>query len=361
MAKIVWDQTGERRYEAGVDHGVLYIEENGEYISGVPWNGLTSVDCNDDDRDITPLYSGNTKAAFAIDNGGCTGSINAYTYPDEFERCIGSERVLPGLFMQQQGHTPFGLCYRTFIGNDTDGQEHAFKIHLLYGLVVTKVSVSRPTINDSAEAIEFSWDYESIPRLADGYNSYSELIFDSREFDSEFMDQLLDILYGTEETAPRLPSFDELVDLFTVIDTSIPPEYEGYPYEYLYPTADYNGAETFTSGITFGHQTLEPGDVYPTTINPPGFTPEDPTVIPIDATIVDTIVEGVPEQYSGKIVCVWNLHSSRQWYYFYIKNVSDEEVYISETFVPTATVHYRTADWSGSDVVYPINIPPEEG
>ena len=352
MAKIVWDQTGERRYEAGVDHGVLYIEENGEYISGVPWNGLTSVDCSDDDRDITPLYSGNTKAAFAIDNGGCTGSINAYTYPDEFERCIGSERVLPGLFMQQQEHIPFGLCYRTFIGNDTDGQEHAFKIHLLYGLVVTKVSVSRPTINDSAEAIEFSWDYESIPRLADGYNSYSELIFDSREFDSEFMDQLLDILYGTEETAPRLPSFDELVDLFTVIDTSIPPEYEGYPYEYLYPSADLYPHKRSTIGHDY---TIEDCIITPTTLQANGgmriralSRSEGGILIPyapIGSSDIFIEYTGVPE-YLSDITWTISLSDNHNSINIRFVNNTSEDIVITERFTLVITIWY---------------IPPEEG
>lgn len=238
MAKLEWDQVGTKRYEMGVGHGVLYVKDGDEYLPGVPWNGLTGIDCDDDDRDITPLYSGNVKAAFAIDSGGCSGSISAYTYPDEFERCIGSERILPGLFLQQQGHTPFGLSYRSFVGDDVRGQESAFKIHLLYGITVTKVSTSRTTLSDSPEALEFSWDFETTPQAADGYEYYSELVFDSRDFDDEFMKQLCDILYGTEDTEPRFPSLDEIIGLFTVVDRSTPPEYEGYPYEHLYPSQD---------------------------------------------------------------------------------------------------------------------------
>ena len=238
MSRIEWDQVGSRTYEAGVNHGVLYTDYSGTFTNGVAWNGLTGIDCEDDDRESTPLYSGDIKAGLLFDSGGCSGTINAYTYPEEFESCIGSEEVLPGLYMQQQNHPAFGLSYRTNVGNDTAGLEHAYRLHLIYGAVVTSNSISRSTINDSAEALEFSWDFEAMPQEAGDYSPFSELIFDSRKFNSDFMDQLCDILYGTDETPARLPSISELVELFTVIDTSIPPEYEGYPYEYLYPSQD---------------------------------------------------------------------------------------------------------------------------
>lgn len=234
MSKIEWDQTGMKTYESGVDHGVLYTDYAGSFESGVPWNGLTSIDCEDDDREATALYSGDVKADFLIDAGGCSGTINAFTYPEEFEACIGSEEVLPGIFIQQQSHPKFGMSYRTFVGNDTDGQEHAYKLHLIYGAVITSNSTSRSTVNDSPEALEFSWEFETTPQENADY-TFSELIFDSRKFTSESLAQLETILYGSDDADARLPTLDELIDLFAV-EEPIPAEWDGYPHDRMYPS-----------------------------------------------------------------------------------------------------------------------------
>lgn len=235
--RIDWDQEGTRRYEVGVDHGVLYQDFGGEFRGGVPWNGLTNVDGEDNGHENTPLYHGDVKSGSLFTYGEYGGSISAYTYPDEFEPCIGSIEAVPGIFTQQQKRAHFGLCYRSFIGNDTLGQEYGYKLHLIYDAEVTGCSTSRSTINDSPEAIEFEWEFEAIPQVSADFDPYSEIIIDSTRFSPEFMSQLEDILYGTENESPRLPTLDELINLFYV-EEPLPPDWEGYPNDRIYPSGD---------------------------------------------------------------------------------------------------------------------------
>lgn len=235
MYKMVWDQVGSRKYEIGVDRGVLYADTPDGFTNGVPWNGLISVDTDSGDSDMTPLYSGDVLIDFVSSYDELSGTIGAYTYPEEFEPCLGSVEVLSGIFLHQQDKTRFGLSYRSMIGNDVNG-ELGYKLHLIYNCELSNNSRSRSTVNDSLELEELNFDFKAIPEVSDEYEPYSEIVIDSTKFSSEFMEQLEDILYGTEETEARLPDLDELVELFTVIDTSIPSEYEGYPYLYLYPS-----------------------------------------------------------------------------------------------------------------------------
>lgn len=237
MNRIVWDQVGSRKYEVGVDRGVLYEDTPDGFTNGVAWNGLVSVDTDSGDSDITPLYSGDVLIDYVSSYDEVSGTITAYTYPDEFEPCIGSMEVISGIFLQQQDKTRFGLCYRSGMGDDIK-EEAGYRLHLIYNCELSNNSRSRSTINDSLELEELAFEFKTIPVVSDEYDPYSEIVIDSTKFSSEFMEQLEDILYGTNEEPPRLPDLDELIELFEVIDTSIPPEYEGYPYMFLLPAED---------------------------------------------------------------------------------------------------------------------------
>lgn len=215
MAAIVWDQIGQRFYETGVDHGVLYrVDDQGAYSSGYAWNGLTSVDESPDGAEPNPLYADNIKYLnlMSAEEFGCT--IEAYTYPDEFAECDGSAEVIPGMFAGQQTRKMFGLSYRTKIGNDVDGEDHGYKLHLVYGCRASVSDRSYETINDNPDAIQFSWEVNTTPVELAGYKPTSLLTFDSRKFSSEFMTQLKAILYGSEKTEPRMPMPNEIVSLF---------------------------------------------------------------------------------------------------------------------------------------------------
>ena len=237
MSRIVWDQIGSRKYEVGVDRGVLYQSSGGEFINGVAWNGLTGVDGNVNNNKSTPVYTGDFKVDMlsAYDEYG--GTINAYTYPEEFEACIGSAEPIPGVYTRQQAKSRFGLSYRSLIGNDTRGNEFGYKIHLIYNAEVTKLSSSAKTISESIDDNELSWDFETVPVASDDYDPYSELVIDSTKFSPEFMSQLEDILYGTENDSPRLPTLDELITLFYV-EPPVPPDWAGYPHERLFPSSN---------------------------------------------------------------------------------------------------------------------------
>ena len=201
MSRIVWDQIGSRKYEVGVDRGVLYQDTADGFTNGVPWNGLTSIDTDSAGGDVTPLYSGDALVDLVSSYDELEGTINAYTYPDEFDECIGSKEVVPGIFVQQQGTSRFGLSYRSLIGNDVSNENYGYKIHLIYNCELTKVSWSKSTINDSAELEELGFDFKTIPVISDDYDPYSELIIDSTKFSAEFMEDLEEILYGSEEAS----------------------------------------------------------------------------------------------------------------------------------------------------------------
>lgn len=237
MSKIVWDDIGSRTYEVGVDRGVLYKNYGDEYVEGVAWNGLTSVDAKSAREQVTPLYAGDdVKIDFTYGYDEYSGTIKAYTYPDVFEEMLGRTELVPGIYGRQQDRPLFGLCYRTLIGNTAEGTSHGYKLHLLYGLYTTEISETRETVNENSTAYEFSFPFSSLP-VNVGYNNYdpiTEIIVDSRDFSSAFMEELEDILYGTDGAEPRLPYPDELIELFYV-QREIPVEYEGYPYELSYP------------------------------------------------------------------------------------------------------------------------------
>ena len=334
--RINWDATGERRYEVGVDRGVLYQDVGGAFESGVPWNGLTNVDADDNGHENTPLYTGDVKRGNLSTYSEFGGTITAYTYPDEFEPCIGSVEAVPGIFTQQQKRAHFGLCYRSLIGNDVDGQEHGYKLHLIYDAEVTSCSVSRPTINDSAEAVEFEWEFEAMPQLSDDFDPYSEIIIDSTRFSSEFMEQLEDILYGTEEEAPRLPTLEELLELFYV-EEPVPASWEGYPHMRVYPATDLYPCDLSLHcdvTLTVPAQTL---DII--SVGRSGHDWTEP-FIPVNATILSQRVINIPVEYEDKIGFEVSISDDREEIILEYRNISGEVVTISEDFDVTAKISY---------------------
>lgn len=215
MAKLVWDNTGERFYETGVDRGVLYpLSEAGKYEKGVAWNGLTAVTESPSGAEPTALYADNIKYLSLMSTEEFGATIEAYTYPDEFAQCDGSADLVAGVTLGQQARKTFGLCYRTKIGNDTDGDEHGYKLHLLYGCQASPSEKGYQTINDSPEAITFSWEVTTTPVNVDGFKPTACVTIDSRKADKAKLEALEKILYGGDDLAePRMPMPSELATL----------------------------------------------------------------------------------------------------------------------------------------------------
>lgn len=215
MTALVWDATGEHFYETGVDHGVLYIPTEGVYSKGVAWNGLTGVTESPSGAESNPQYADNIKYLNLISAEEWAGTIEAFTYPDEFAACNGEKQLVAGVTVGQQSRSTFGMSYRTKIGNDTDGSDHAYKIHLLYGLTAAPSEKAYTTVNDSPEAVTFSWEASSVPVNVTGMLPTSSITIDSRTADPTKLASLEKILYGSEEAEPRLPLPDEVKTLMT--------------------------------------------------------------------------------------------------------------------------------------------------
>lgn len=223
MSKIVWDKTGERLYETGVKNGVLYLQTNGVYNNGVAWNGLTAVTESPSGAEATALYADDMKylSLYSAEEFGAT--IEAYTYPDEFAECDGSKELVDGVVIGQQTRKVFGLCYRTVIGNDTDGEAHGYKLHIIYGAMASPSEKAYATINDSPEAITFSWEITTTPVNVTGAKPTASVVIDSTKADPAKLAALETILYGKDPTNegsgdgvdPRLPLPDELKTLMT--------------------------------------------------------------------------------------------------------------------------------------------------
>lgn len=216
MSKIVWDAIGEHTFETGVRNGVLYLKGvEGTYNTGVAWNGLTSVSESPEGAEATDLYADDVKYLTLMSAENFKATIEAYTYPVEFEECDGSATIAKGVVIGQQTRKPFGLCYRTAIGNDTDGNEHGYKLHIVYGCQASPSEKQYSTINDSPEAITFSWEVNTTPVNVNGKKPTATLIIDSTKADKAKLTALEAILYGSEESEPRLPMPDEIATLMT--------------------------------------------------------------------------------------------------------------------------------------------------
>lgn len=198
MAKLEWDKVGERLYQTGTDHGVLYVASDGTYPAGVAWNGLTGVDENPSGAEASAQYADNIKYLELRSNEEFGATVTAYTYPDEFEECDGSAEPTPGMFIGQQKRKVFGMSYRTRIGNDTDGDDHGYMLHLVYGATASPSARSFKTVNDSPEPIEFSWEITTTPVKIEGYRPVSHIRINSTKADSEKLTVLESVLYGTD-------------------------------------------------------------------------------------------------------------------------------------------------------------------
>ena len=221
--RLKWDQTGERLYETGVKQGVLYIPTNGVYSKGVAWNGLTAVTESPSGAEVTALYANDGKYLNLMSAEEFGATIEAYTYLVVFAVCDGSKELADGVTIGQQARSTFGLCYKTTVGNDTEGNDHGYKLHIIYGALASPSEKAYSTINDSPDAVTFSWEVTTTPVNVTGAKPTASLVIDSTKADPTKLTALEDILYGKDASSgsssqavePRLPLPDEIKTLMT--------------------------------------------------------------------------------------------------------------------------------------------------
>lgn len=215
--KLTWDQTGDRLYETGVQRGVLYPQVAGVYQAGVVWNGLTAVTESPSGAEATALYADDIKYLSLVSAEEFGGTIEAYTYPEEFAACDGSASIVDGVYIGQQARTPFGLCYRTTVGNDTESNAHGYKIHIVYGALAAPSEKAYASINDSPEAITFSWEFTTTPVAVSGnFKPTATVVIDSTKVSPEALTAIENALYGSDGEGgadPKLLMPDEIVAL----------------------------------------------------------------------------------------------------------------------------------------------------
>ena len=212
MSKLEWDKKTERLYETGVKQGVLYVQKaDGTYDNGVAWNGLTAVTENPSGAESNPLYADDIKYIDLRSAEEFGATIEAYTYPDEFAACDGSATVTAGVTIGQQVRKPFGLCYRTTLGNDSEFNDHGYKLHIIYNATASPSEKGYQTINDNPEAITFSWEITTTPVAVTGYKPTASITIDSTKVDATKLETLEDMLYGTAQAEPTLPTPDTVI------------------------------------------------------------------------------------------------------------------------------------------------------
>lgn len=213
---LVWDAAGKRFYETGVKKGVLYVQDSkGAYPKGVAWNGLTGVTESPSGAEANPIYADDMKYLnlYSAEEFGAT--IEAYTYPDEFAECDGSAELTTGVTIGQQNRKAFGMCYRTVLGNDVTGEDYGYKLHIIYGAMASPSEKAYATVNDSPDAITFSWEVTTTPVNVEGMKPTASLVIDSTKVDSSKLSALETILYGSESIDPRLPLPNEIKTLMS--------------------------------------------------------------------------------------------------------------------------------------------------
>lgn len=211
MAKLVWDETGKRLYETGVSKGVLYVQsDDGTYGNGVAWNGLTAVNESPSGAEATPLYADDIKYLELTSTEEYGASIEAYTYPEEFEQCDGSAELGAGVTIGQQPRKAFGFCYRTLIGNDVKNNDYGYKIHIVYGAKAAPSEKAYQTVNDSPEAITFSWELTTTPVNVEGHKPTACVTIDSTKVDAAKLTSIEEALYGSDTKEPKLLLPDEI-------------------------------------------------------------------------------------------------------------------------------------------------------
>jgi hypothetical protein len=215
--KLVWDASGEKKYETGVKKGVLYPMEGSAYPKGVAWNGLTAVTEKPTGAEITKLYANDSVYGSLQAAEDFEATIEAYTYPDEFEACDGSKELVPGVYIGQQERQAFGLSYVTTVANDSEGLNHGYKVHLVYGALAKPSEKAHKTINESPEATTMSWDMSTTPAPVEGFKPTSHLVIDSTKFDAEKMAALEAVLYGSDDVEAYLPLPAEVATLMKTV------------------------------------------------------------------------------------------------------------------------------------------------
>lgn len=214
MPKLKWDQIGERLYETGVDKVVLFpMESTGQYGAGVAWNGISAVNESPSGAEPTALYANNGKYINLISNEDFAATIEAFMYPDEFEECDGSKEIAPGVVIGQQKRKVFGLSYRTLLGNDVDGNDHGYKLHIVYGCLAAPSENNHSTVNDSPEAGTMSWSVSTTPVEVADAKPTATVTIDSTKADKAKLKKLEDMLYGTDEAESKLPLPAEVISV----------------------------------------------------------------------------------------------------------------------------------------------------
>ena len=229
MSKLIWDQTGAREYETGVKNGVLYPQgEGGTYPKGVAWNGLISVTESPSGAEATPLYADDIKYLNLMSNEEFGATIEAYMSPEEFDECDGTASLATGVSIGQQKRKAFGMAYKTIIGNDVDGNDYGYKLHIIYGALAAPSEKAYSTVNDSPEAMTLSWEVSTTPVTVDGFKPTATVVIDSTKADKEKLAALEAILFGSETGEARLPLPDEIVTLMSsgAAGDSVPGEAE---------------------------------------------------------------------------------------------------------------------------------------
>lgn len=255
MTALAWDKPGERLYETGVDRGVLYLQDG----RAVVWNGLTSVD-EDSNKDLQEFYLDGVKYLQSQYAGDFSASLKAFTYPDEFDEVNGVDEVLPGLFYHEQPTKSFSLTYRTKIGNDLDGVDHGYRIHILYNVRAAPDSASFETLGDSVKPAEFGWKLTGIPKIIAGSRPTIHISIDSRKTDPDRLAAIEKVLYGSATNDPYLPPIDDLTNAFQFADSLIVVD---------------NGDGTWTA--------IDLTDQYITMADPTSFIITAAGAVPIDA------------------------------------------------------------------------------
>lgn len=211
MPVLKWSEAGKKFYETGTEKGVLYVmDESGAYPTGVPWNGLIGVTESPSGAEPTPIYADNGKYLTLMSAESFGATIEAYTSPEEFDACDGSATLGKGVSIGQQGRKQFGLSYVTTVGNDIEGEAHGYKIHLIYGCLASPSEKAYKTINDSPEAITFSWEVSTTPVPVEGFKPTASLVIDSRTVDAAKLRQITDLLWGSTSATAKLPTPDEI-------------------------------------------------------------------------------------------------------------------------------------------------------
>lgn len=213
MFKLQWDQIGERLYETGVDRGVVYPMEAGAYPKGAAWNGLTNVTLSPSGAEASPLYANNHKYLNLMSVEELGGTIEAYMYPDEFAACNGQAALAKGARIGQQKRKAFGFCFRSLIGNDTDGTAYGYKLHIVYNALAAPSENANATVNDSPEAKTMSWEFSTTPVEVEGFEPTASIEINSTDCDPEKLKALEDILYGTEDAEAYLPLPNEVATI----------------------------------------------------------------------------------------------------------------------------------------------------